>query len=751
MAGSTIKGITVEIDGNTTKLGAALESVDKKIRSTKSELKEVDKLLKFNPGNTELLAQKQQLLAQAAEQTRERLEMLTRAMEQNGDSMPEDKYRELQRQIIATSGQLEYYESAAEEAANASETLGDDVTDAGDSADGAGDDIEEAGQQTEEAGQAAENSSDGWSVLGQIIADLAKDAIKKAIDGLKELGQFLKTSVQDSAAFADEVLTLSTVTGLATDTIQEMKYSAELLDTDFETVQGSLRKLTQNMRNARDGNEGLTAAFEALGVSIKDDVTGELRPAQDVFYDAIDALGRIENSTERDAAAMEIFGRSAQDLNPLIAAGSDGIKAFADEAHNAGAVMDGEALGALGAMDDSFQRLDQSVQVAQRNLALALAPAITAVAETFSQMAADADWQDIFSSVADGVSEILPDLTSLAKTLLPAILSVVKQVLPYVVQIFTGTDFKPLLDGVIQFLSVATPILAQHAADILPALIDFLTASLPALTTLLQILEPLIQLLGPVLSVILEALSFAISGITELLQNTVVPAIGKTSGAVESARATMQKWTEGIATARTNISTYFAQIRDGSVGAVSTMTSTITAKFTSIKDAAAAKFQEIKEKITKPINDAKAAVENVINTMKSKFSGLSFSLPHIKMPHLSVSGTWSFNPPRVPSFSVRWYKDAMANGMILNGATIFGQMGGKLLGGGEAGPEAIVGVSSLRQMIRDAVGTTNNNTNYDYGGVNVVVYGAPGQNVTELADIIEDRINANIARRRAAF
>lgn len=751
MAGSTIKGITVEIDGNTTKLGAALESVDKKIRSTKSELKEVDKLLKFNPGNTELLAQKQQLLAQAAEQTRERLEMLTRAMEQNGDSMPEDKYRELQRQIIATSGQLEYYESAAEEAANASETLGDDVTDAGDSADGAGDDIEEAGQQTEEAGQAAENSSDGWSILGQIIADLAKDAIKKAIDGLKELGQFLKTSVEDSAAFADEVLTLSTVTGLATDTIQEMKYSAELLDTDFETVQGSLRKLTQNMANARDGNEDLTATFEALGVSIKDDVTGELRPAEDVFYDAIDALGRIENSTERDAAAMELFGRSAQDLNPLIAAGSDGIKAFADEAHNAGAVMDGEALGALGAMDDSFQRLDQSVQVAQRNLALALAPAITTVAETFSQMASDADWQDIFSSVAEGVSEILPDLSSLAKTLLPAILEVVKQVLPYVVQIFTGTDFKPLLDGVIQFLSVATPILAQHAADILPALIDFLTACLPALTTLLQILEPLIQLLGPVLSVILEALSFAISGITELLQNTVVPAIGKTSGAVESARATMQKWSEGIATARTNISTYFAQIRDGSVGAITTMTSKITEKFASIKESASQKFQEIKEKITKPIKDAQTAVETVISTLKGKFSGLSFSLPKIKMPHLSVTGTWSFNPPRVPSFSIRWYKDAMANGMILNGATIFGMQNGKLLGGGEAGPEAIVGVSSLRQMIRDAVGTTNNNTNYDYGGVNVVVYGAPGQNVNELASIIEDRINANIARRRAAF
>ena len=162
----------------------------------------------------------------------------------------------------------------------------------------------------------------------------------------------------------------------------------------------------------------------------------------------------------------------------------------------------------------------------------------------------------------------------------------------------------------------------------------------------------------------------------------------------------------------------------------------------------ASKFNEIKNKITQPIEDALSAIRGLVDKMRSAFTGLSFSLPKIKMPHLSVTGSWSFNPPRVPSFSVRWYRDAMQNGMILDNPTIFGAMNGKLLGAGEAGPEAIVGVNALRNMIRDAIGNTTNN---NYGGVNVVVYGAPGQDVNELADIIEDRINAGIARRRAAF
>ena len=121
------------------------------------------------------------------------------------------------------------------------------------------------------------------------------------------------------------------------------------------------------------------------------------------------------------------------------------------------------------------------------------------------------------------------------------------------------------------------------------------------------------------------------------------------------------------------------------------------------------------------------------------------------MPHIYVQGSWNMNPPSVPSFSVHWYRDAMQNGVILNSPTIFGMMNGKLLGGGEAGSEAIVGTHSLMDMIRNAMSSMAGMQTINYGGVTINVYAQQGQDVNELADIIEERISINTIRRRAGF
>lgn len=129
-----------------------------------------------------------------------------------------------------------------------------------------------------------------------------------------------------------------------------------------------------------------------------------------------------------------------------------------------------------------------------------------------------------------------------------------------------------------------------------------------------------------------------------------------------------------------------------------------------------------------------------------------WNLPHLPLPHIYVNGEWSFDPPSVPSFNVRWFKDAMENGFILNNPTIFGMLNGTLLGGGDAGSEAIVGTQSLMDMIRSAVsGLATMMQTINYGGVTVNVYGAPGQDIKELADEIEERINLNTMRRKAGF
>jgi len=159
------------------------------------------------------------------------------------------------------------------------------------------------------------------------------------------------------------------------------------------------------------------------------------------------------------------------------------------------------------------------------------------------------------------------------------------------------------------------------------------------------------------------------------------------------------------------------------------------------------KATEMLDKVKGAFDELKTKVINVKDTIVTNVSALVTKVKElIKLPHFKISGEFGINPPRAPSFSIDWYAKAMQNGMILNGATIFGAANGRLMGGGEAGPEAVVGVNSLMSMIKSAVGETIN-----YGGVNVVVYGAPGQDVAELADIISDRINQKVASRKAVF
>ena len=151
-------------------------------------------------------------------------------------------------------------------------------------------------------------------------------------------------------------------------------------------------------------------------------------------------------------------------------------------------------------------------------------------------------------------------------------------------------------------------------------------------------------------------------------------------------------------------------------------------------------FDRIKNAISDKINSAKEAVHNAIERIKSFFK-FEWSLPKLKLPHISISGSFSLMPPRVPHFSIDWYSKAMKNGMILNNPTIFGMMDGKLLGGGESGSETIVGTNSLMSMIAKASkGTTINMT-----------INAQDQNVYQLADVVIDRLTQKMNRERLVY
>ena len=152
------------------------------------------------------------------------------------------------------------------------------------------------------------------------------------------------------------------------------------------------------------------------------------------------------------------------------------------------------------------------------------------------------------------------------------------------------------------------------------------------------------------------------------------------------------------------------------------------------------KFVAIKDSVVNAMTTARDFVKNAIDKIRSFFN-FSWSLPHLKLPHVSISGKFSLNPPSVPHFSIDWYAKAMKNGMILNNPTIFGMMNGKLLGGGEAGSETIVGTNSLMSMIQKA----------SKGTVVNMTINAQDQNVYELADIVMDRLTQVTQRERLVY
>ena len=118
------------------------------------------------------------------------------------------------------------------------------------------------------------------------------------------------------------------------------------------------------------------------------------------------------------------------------------------------------------------------------------------------------------------------------------------------------------------------------------------------------------------------------------------------------------------------------------------------------------KLSAIKDGFTNKMNAARDVVKSAIDKIKSFFN-FSWSLPKLKMPHISISGKFSINPPSAPHFSISWYKKAMDEAYILNGASIFGAMDGRLLGGGEAGSEMVVGTQHMMSMIQQATSQSN--------------------------------------------
>ena len=204
-------------------------------------------------------------------------------------------------------------------------------------------------------------------------------------------------------------------------------------------------------------------------------------------------------------------------------------------------------------------------------------------------------------------------------------------------------------------------------------------------------------------STIFNTVKTVISTVWNAIKTAVTPIVNAIHTAITTAWNAVKTTTSTVFNAvKSVVTSVWNGIKTAIMNVVNTIKSGITNGFNAIKSTVSNIVNGIKNTISNVFNTIWSTVSGIVNKLKSVFN-FSWSLPKIKLPHFSITGSFSLNPPSIPHFSVDWYKKAMSGGMILKDATIFGQSGNTLLGGGEAGDEAVVGVSSLRSMIQDAV------------------------------------------------
>ena len=348
--------------------------------SLDAEMKAVTSAFDENTSAQEQSARKGEVLQKQLDAQQERVRLLAEIVEKATEEYGENDTAVLKWKTALSQAQAEANGLEKEIRENA-EALDRDEEAAG-----------KAAKETEDFGdeaKAAEGKAGGFADAVKAAAGGLLDIAGAALDAGKAVVSFAADSAKKGAAFADNILTMANNTGLSTQALQEYQYMAELTDVPLETITKSLAKLTSKMDDAKAGSKTAEEAFRKLGVAVTDE-NGQLRSNEAVFADVINALGGIENATERDAVSMDLFGKSAQDLNSLIKQGGDGIAAFRQEAHDMGYVLDDELLDSLGGMDDAFQRLELVGQSLTNQLALALAPTVTQAGDAFMGFAQEA-------------------------------------------------------------------------------------------------------------------------------------------------------------------------------------------------------------------------------------------------------------------------------------------------------------------------------------------------------------------------
>ena len=379
-----------------TQLDAAMETLQSDEDLLSAKMKALDAEYRKNANSTEYLTKKSALYKEQIAIAKEELFRMNDALEEASYQYGENskEVRDLQIRIAETSAKMFDLENAAADANKALEKQDDIVEKEEPKMVSLGDAVDQvAGKLGVKLPEGARKALDGMNGLsaGSVAAMGAiAAAVAVVIKAVKELDAL----TLESAKKADDLLTQSMTSGISTDLLQQFQYAAPYIDVSAETMVGALKKIGLNAATAAEqvdkyneaarkaaaqgkdyeGTLGAqAAAFERLGVSVRDSVTGELRDAYDVMQDALRALGEVQNQTERNALANDVFGKSYDELAPLIQ-NADEAQRLYNEALDNGFVLSEQQLEILGEVDDAHEKFTQTLEKQKDLIALQWAP-----------------------------------------------------------------------------------------------------------------------------------------------------------------------------------------------------------------------------------------------------------------------------------------------------------------------------------------------------------------------------------------
>ncbi|MGO3006357.1 MAG: phage tail tape measure protein [Lactococcus cremoris] len=733
-----ISGITIAIGADTTGVTNGLKDIGKQSNSVNSELRDVERLLKLNPNNVELVAQKQQLLSKQVELTTKKLDGLKGAQAdvdrqfKSGD-IGEEQYRAFQREVVATEGRLDHYKQSLKDVESSS-------GEAGNATKGLGGKFDELGQSVEDVGEAVKGgvlmeAADHLSVVGDKLKEFSGSAQEAFSDVDEGMDKITTTTGKASDEFKTQFDNI--ISSMAVDSFKDVGSALGTLSAQFDMSGDTLEKNSKlalqyaniNDTDVKTSIESAKSAIEAYGLSNKDfstvldSVTGTSQrtgvAVDSLFDSAVKGAPQIKDLGLNFSQGTELLGQfskagvdgdaalsSLSKASIIYAKGnkslSEGLGETIEKIKNAKTKQEAlteaaTVFGTKGAsrMVDAIQRgafnLSELGDIAKKNNGT--------VSDTFKKTVDDIDEQQIASqqakvamsefgaAIATGLKPLLDLLVPLLKFLgkafgsLPGPIKTILVVIGGLIIVFTA--LMPIIASMAVGLPALGAVLGITGAEAGGAAIGFGALS----TSLLPIIAIVAAVIAIIALVVIAVKNWG--AITDWFSD-------KWDG--------LKKWW----------SDFWGQFSSPVDGAFKWLEQ-------SIKTISAFMFGSFDDKVN--------AIKNLFKFLKLKFPKIE--IPHIPMPHFSFSGTFNPLKGKLPKIGVDWF----AKGGILTKPTVFGQNGNSLMVGGEAGKEAVAPLSDLMGYVEKAVANQIGNARGDEIHLHLTTYGAmPKETMDQMAE-----------------